>query len=198
MTIIRAIGFLLLFSYAVCPQQRGESTQTDRAKNLTRAQVVISNDKSSVYLCFDEGLRKGSRDADVRWLRIFNNTIWTVRFKAANVGTELKAVRLANGAAVTGLTDKSIIVPQYEVEDRDGRHPENPNWGDVWVANFLPSNTSALFSVPAGYLKNRALFVEYRYEWEFIGSIAQESDAPVHRVYLRVTDLSDLSGHLCR
>jgi len=52
--------------------------------------------------------------------------------------------------------------------------------------------------VPKSYLKDSALFLEYKYEWEFTGTVADESYAPVHRVYLPIADPDDISSGICQ
>jgi hypothetical protein len=196
--ITRSFFLLLLLSHAGFPQLA--LSQVSTRTPLTRKQVVIRSDKPSVYLCVDGGPRQGKagEDGDVLWLRIVNNTIWTIRFKATRGGTEVRPLKLSNGTIVSGLTKKSAVDPHYQVEDaRSGHRREGPSLGDVGTVNFLPSDISALFSVPDRYLKEGALFVEYKYEWEFIGTVAEESNSPVHRIYLRVGDLSELSAYRC-
>jgi hypothetical protein len=51
--------------------------------------------------------------------------------------------------------------------------------------------------VPKRYLKNSALFLEYKYEWEFTGIVGDESYAPVHRVYLTIADPEHISSGEC-
>jgi len=75
-------------------------------------------------------------------------------------------------------------------------------WGQAGVTtgtvSFLPAGTSARFSVPKSYLKDSALFLEYKYEWEFTGTVADESYAPVHRVYLPIADPENISSGVCQ
>jgi hypothetical protein len=193
--------WMFLLSLLLCPGlPQFALSQVSSRTPLTRNKVVIRSDKASVYLCVDNGpgQTKAAKDGDVLWLRIVDNTIWTIRFKAIGGGSEARPLRLSNGAIVAGLTNKSVVVPFYEVDDAmTGQRREAPIWGDVGTLKFLPSDTSALFSVPVRHLKEGSLFVEFNYEWEFIGSVGNESNSPVHRVYLGIADLSKLSGDQC-
>jgi len=86
-----------------------------------------------------------------------------------------------------------------EVEDAQTHARRmGPVWGDTGTVSFLPAGTSARFSVPKSYLKDGALFLEYKYEWEFTGTVADESSAPVHRIYLPIADPDDISSGVCR
>lgn len=169
--------------------------QSKKAKNLTRDDVVIKHDRPSIYLCAE----RSSQNDGVVWLRIANNTIWTIRFHAEKQATRQAPLKLSNGKIIAGLTNQSVAFPRYEFESgaRDAKNG-GPVWSDFGTASWLPSNRSALFSVPVSQFELGMLYLEYKYEWEFTGAIADESHAPVHRVYFDIASLQDLADHRCR
>jgi hypothetical protein len=193
----RMLGFLLSCSSLFCFAESVLS-QTNKAKNLRREDVVIKPNRPSVYLCADGRAGKSEGQRNVLLLRVNNNTIWTIRFGAERQGTLQKLLKLPNGKMIGALTNESTAFPRYEFEsNKIGVKTEGPEWGDFGTPSWLPSNTSASFSVPVDYFKAGRLFLEYKYEWEFTGAVADESHAPVHRVYFDIGDIADLSGHLC-
>jgi hypothetical protein len=181
---------LLCWSAVVFPQAK-------RGSDLTRNDVVILRDKPSVYLCVSK--KKKKQDEDSLWLEMHNNTIWTLRFRAERRGTLEKPLRLSNGQNIAGLDNNSVFFPEYQFKRKKpaDNQQSGPAWGDVETASWLPSNTSAIFSVPRNYFSGGTLYLEYKYEWEFTGAIADESHGPVHTVYLDILDISDPSGHIC-
>jgi hypothetical protein len=190
---------LLLLCFSVLSFAGNGISQTKRAKNLTRDDVVIKPNKASIYICVDRKLWKNKEGgSDLLWLRVHNNTIWTIRFRAERTGTSQKLLKLSNGKITPGLTNHSTAFPRYEFEPKKfGEQLSGPSWGDSGTANWLPTNTSSLFTVPAKYFKVGTLFLEYKYEWEFTGTIADESHGPAHKIYFDIADISDISGHFC-
>lgn len=187
--------FPLSWSPAGWAQTRMKQQVTPRS--LTRKQVVVDEKKPTVYLCVN-GNGSNSKAADVLWFTVFNNTIWTIRFRSSSGESNIKPLKLSNGSLVPGLTKESVFVPHYQVEDaQTNARRMGPGWGDTSTVSFLPSGTSARFSVPKSYLKDSALFLEYKYEWEFTGTVADESYAPVHRAYLPIADPEDISSGVC-
>jgi hypothetical protein len=169
--------------------------QSKKARKLTRRDVVIQHDRPSIYLCAE----KSSQNDNAVWVRVANNTIWTIRFPADKQATQQRLLKLSNGKLIGGLTNQSVAFPRYEFESgaREARKGD-PLWSDFGTASWLPSNTSALFSVPVSQFDWGTLYLEYKYEWEFTGAIADESHAPVHRVYFDIASLQDLATRLCR
>jgi hypothetical protein len=191
---------ILLVGYVLFCFAGGVSSQINDAKKLSRDDIVVRRDRPTVYICVNRKTEKikKEQDTDVVWLRIYNNTIWTIRFRAKEEATAKSVFSLSSGIRVAGLTNESIAFPCYEVEpNKTGAKTQGPVWGDFHNLSFLPSNTSASFSVPINYFKLGALYLQYNYEWEFVGAVANESDAPLHRVYFVVADIKDLSKHLC-
>jgi hypothetical protein len=85
------------------------ATQTDSVRRLLRDDIVIRRNQPTVYLCLD-------RPADgtgLLWLRIANNTIWTLRFSAEKAATKQRPLRLSNGQTIAGLTEESCVSALY-------------------------------------------------------------------------------------
>lgn len=158
----------ICFSVDVC-------SQTRRASNLKRDEAVIRRDRPTVYLCLD---RKTDNDV---WLRIYNNTIWTTRFRGGGKMSTL--LKLPDGTRVAALSNGDIASPEYRFESKQTGGEVDYSWGDIHSAIFLPSDTYALFKVPSGKFNSNLLFLEYAYEWEFTGAAGTESHPPRHRVY---------------
>jgi len=194
------LSLILLLSWSPATWEQTRRAQAMTPVSLTRKQVVVDEKKPSVYLCLNRSNddNKASPNDDVLWFRVFNNTIWTIRFRSNSGQTNIKSLKLSNGKLVPGLTNDSIFVPQYEVEDAQTHARRmGPSWGDTGTVSFLPAGTSAQFSVPKSYLKDSALFLDYKYEWEFTGTVGDESYAPVHRVYLAIVNTEDISSGAC-
>jgi hypothetical protein len=199
MTFNRLLCFACLTFYIICCGKNGFS-QTEQSKRLTINDVTIARDKPTVYLCVDRELMKKKKEAkdDNLWVRVYNNTIWTIKFQAVRPGTPPQLFELPNGKFMTALTNNSIAFPEYQFElKKDAKEFDQPNWGDFGTIDFLPSNISAAFKVPIKYFKAGVLYLEYKYEWEFVGAIGHESHSPSHRVYLHLNDISNLSGEIC-
>jgi hypothetical protein len=173
--------------------------QTSKDTTLTRDEVVIVRNKPSIYLCVDRELLGKNKEANNNlWLRINNNTIWTIRFKGENRGTLQQLIKLPTGTIIAGLSNDSIVSPQYQFESKKvGDELYLPKWGNMPTVNWLPSGTSVLFKVPKKYFNGSYLFIEYNYDWEFRGVLEHESDPPIHRVYFYTNDLLGISGRAC-
>jgi len=194
-----SVSLLLLLSWSPAAWAQTGLKQQVTATSLTRKQVVVDERKPTVYLCVNRSGSKAAHTQDVLWFSVFNNTIWTIRFRSSSGETNSTRLKLSQGKLVPGLTKESVFVPHYQVEDAQ-THARlmGPGWGDTGTVSFLPAGTSARFSVPKSYLKDSALFLEYKYEWEFTGTVADESYAPVHRVYLPIADPDDISSGICQ
>lgn len=151
------------------------SSQTRTASNLRRDQAVIRRDRPTVYLCLD---RKTDNDV---WLKIYDNTIWTIRF--AGGGKSSRLIDLPDGTRVGAFSNGAVASPEYRFESRQTGAEVDYSWGDVHTFAFLPSDNYVLFRVPASKFERNLLFLEYQYEWEFSGAVGSESNPPQHRVY---------------
>jgi hypothetical protein len=195
----RLLCFACLTFYIICCGKNGFS-QTEQSKRLTINDVTIARDKPTIYLCVDRELMKKKKEAkdDNLWVRVYNNTIWAIKFQAVRPGTPPQLFERPNGKFMTALTNESIAFPHYQFQSKvDAKEFNEPAWGDFGTIEFLPSNISSTFEVPAKYFKDGVLYLEYNYEWEFVGAIGHESHSPTHRVYLHLNDISNLSGEIC-
>lgn len=191
--------FVVALSFFVC-LKGNVSAQTVKHIGLTRDDVVLKRDKPTIYMCVDSKLTQDDRYAkeDSVWLRIYNNTIWLIKFNAERIGTSSKLITLANGYKVAALTDGSVSFPHYGLELKDAKGGLTRSlWGDMSTINWLPSNTSTIFKVPNKYFKEGNLYLEFNYEWEITGKIGTESYAPIHRVYFYLADPLNTSGSEC-
>jgi hypothetical protein len=169
--------------------------QTKQNQDLTRNDIVIERDRPTVYICADTNLMKKNKGDDL-WLRINNNTRWTIRFKSDRVGTKPQLYKLPTGKGVAALSKDSVAFPQYEIESKRTRQSDSL-WGDVGTFSWLLSGNSTVFTVPKRYFKDNLLYIEFAYAWEFVETVGRESHAPQHRVYFSVFDSNDLSGSAC-
>jgi len=169
------------------------TSQTKNVKQLAREDIVIHQNRPTVYLCLD----RPDDGKGVIWLRIANNTVWSLRFRAERQGTNQRLLRLSKGKNVAGLTGDSTAFPRYEFETADHRKPEVSPRGDFSTSSWLPPGTSALFAVTVPHSETAKVYLEYKYEWEFTSAIADESYGPVHRVYFDVKELKDFAAKRC-
>src|SRR5207247_621974 len=109
-------------------------SQTKQNRDLTRNDIVIQRDRPTIYICVDANVTKKNGSDDL-WLKLNNNTIWTVRFESDRAGTKPQLHRLANGKSVAALSKDSIAFPRYEIESKDNRQSVSL-WGDVGTFNW--------------------------------------------------------------
>jgi hypothetical protein len=179
----------------------GSIVFAQKKTTLTRADVVIESNKPSIFLCIDNNKNKDKiiTDGSDVWLRIYNNTIWTIKFNAQQIGASTQKLKLSNGSIVRGLSNKTISYPNYEFESiKDNKISDMPQWSDITTANWLLSNNYTVFRVPSKLFENNLLFLGYKYEWELIGAAGQESYSPTHRVYFHLDDSLDISKNYCQ
>ena len=191
--------WLTLSSFCLICFSENTYPQVSEAKNLTRKDVVINPKKTSVYLCIDRNSEPINDKAKSEiLLRLYNNTIWTLRFDADAGGNSKKLLKLNNGTTVAALTKDSTAYPLYEIEPRKPTKKfDKPVWGHVHTANFLPSNTSASFAVPKKYFSENDLYIRFFYEWELNGSGYGESYAPEHRVHFYLDNFPNIGNYFC-
>jgi len=182
-----AVGCLVALLAGMAP------TQTKSARGLSRNDIVIRRNLPTVYLCLDRPVD----GTGVLWLRIANNTIWTIRFRAEKPGTKQRPLRLSTGNIIAGLTHRSTGFPRYVLEVTNEQSSQPQPGSDFGTASWLPSNTSALFAVGDAHSQTGSLYLEYKYEWEFTGAIADESHGPVHRVYFGLNGVNEFAAHGC-
>ncbi len=142
----------------------------------TKPTARIQKDKPTTYITFEHlGFRKpeyvNESDKGV-WLRVHNNSQWSIFFRAHGVSKNRGDVGLF-----------------YEIEST-GKRPCNeipvPYASDHLSSVFeLPSGKSATFSVPREHLADDlAIRVRFYYEWEGEYSISRGDDAQ-HYVLFR-------------
>lgn len=179
-----------------------------RKSRVTSNSVRILKDKPTVYITF---VRFGKREpgdtnetGEGVWLRVHNNTRWSLAFDGAGVFSRNNNV-VALYYGVERVPESRPIVyriipplPQGspfdppQVHTQPSKKPEVDkyincdvppgNWRTIDVVSppiLLPPGKSMIFSVPRETLcKNLMLYIEYNYAWEKWGV-----DEPQHRVY---------------
>lgn len=171
--------FLLLFCLVLGLQIPAQS----RSSVQTRSDIIVNPNLPTVFLSV---VQVKSEDRSEVFLTLVNNTVWAIKFSGAKQGESTKLLELSNGVKVIALENGSVSYPQYQFEPTGNvSNVRKPSWGDLSNPNFLPSGSCTLFSVPSQYLSGGMLYLEYKYEWEIIGSAGQESYSPSHRVYLQ-------------
>ncbi len=196
---IQNILRLAFFSFCLICFLENTYAQVNEAKNLTRNDVVVNPKKTSVYICIDKNSEPINDKAKSEiLLRLYNNTIWTIRFNADAGGTSKELLKLNNGTTVAALTNNSTAYPLYQIKQRKpAKKFDEPAWGHVHTASFLPSNKSASFAVPKKYFSGNDLYVRFFYEWELKGSGYGESYAPEHRVHFYLDNYPNIVNYFC-
>lgn len=138
---------------------------------------------------------------DAVWLRLRNNSRWSIELKAGNIYPSPKTdgYDLQDGRAVSGIADSVEMDIEYDVEAERGYERVETEKGTeyklidvqapyikrlgVSYRVFLPPGRSVILAVKREYLaKHLSVFVQYIYEWE-----TSEKDSafeePRHRVY---------------
>lgn len=171
--------FLLSLCFLLGLQIQAQSKPT----MLARSDITVNPKLPTVFLSVEKSRTETRSEV---WIKLVNNTIWTIRFLGEQPGVSTKLLELSNGTKVMGLQDGSISYPQYQLEPTTTiGNVRKPSWGDLGNPSFLPSNSCTLFKVPSQYVRGGMLYLEYKYEWEIIGSAGQESYSPTHRVHLQ-------------
>lgn len=167
MLVLRAVAAILILE---CVALSGAAQQP--------SEVRIDVNKPTVYLAFDH-----LGPDDLVWLRLRNNSHWSISFRTENPGTTLMPLRLSDGRLVSGLADNLEVTPEYVIENipnGDSRY-----WctsSESWLAPGL----SAIFSLPRVALKPVGrIKINFTYEWEGPGK------EPEHRVDFREFELKN-------
>ena len=150
--MIRVTGYCLVVVLLVCLES---ALPASRSRSDLDMRVVP--DKPTVFISFvrtcpRKPLEEGESDQGI-WLRVHNNTKWSLIFNAA------------------GVPDSSYgdAVVFYRIERTDGEEGRLPIGYQRHVSSViqLPSGQSLLFSLPREHLtKGLAIQVAYNYEWE--------------------------------
>jgi hypothetical protein len=195
-------------------------TQRRKTSIDTRKTVRIDEKKPTIYLEF---VRTGtcryaqsstvlsespcqSNRTDIKvdvfeavWLRIRNNSRWSIELKAGNLYAQFKPFVLQDKRVVSVLPDGFEIDAVYSVEAEQGYERIETEKGteykfidvkapyvapfSVSARVFLPPGRSLIFAVKREHLtKHLKIFPTYKYEWE---TSEKDSgfDEPRHQVY---------------
>jgi hypothetical protein len=212
--------YLMSLFLIVC----GAATATAQRKAPldTRKSVRVDQKKPAIYLEFVKvgtcrhaesftvlsGNPCQSKREDVRvdtfdaaWLRLRNNSRWSIELKAGNIyaSPKTEGYDLQDGRTVAGITDGVEMDIEYDVEAERGYERVETEKGTeykfidvqapyikrlgVSFQVFLPPGRSVIFAVKREYLaKYLSVFVQYVYEWE-TSEKDSAFDEPRHRVY---------------
>ena len=107
--MIKRLFLLTSFCFLLGLQIQGQS----RATMLTRSDITVDPKLPTVFLSVEESKTENRSEV---WIKLVNNTIWTIRFLGEQAGESTKLLELSNGAKVIGLQDGSISHPQYQFE----------------------------------------------------------------------------------
>lgn len=159
---------VLILSPLVYPQQ-SEVVILNTKKNDVR----IDASKPSVYISFE---RYG--EVDSLWLRLHNNSRWTISFHTNEpfYGLINKPLEWSYGRDKFGLLDGIQITPIYFI-DSVLTEEKLSNHSCERSQSFLASGRSVIFKQPRKNLKQfNRLYIGFNYEWEDDGL------EPEHRV----------------
>ena len=123
------------------------------------------------------------------WLRLHNNTPWTIVFPTESlyVGASITAWHLWDGTGVLGLRDDIPVSARYQLEKTRSAaeaqtYEPGPTRIDVWSDSWLPPGRSVLFAVPSEYInEGQYLYLRFNYEWEAVKGVVGDHE-PEHRV----------------
>lgn len=183
----RHLMYLLLLSgliFNLGIMSKAIIAQSKSAKSLTKSDVILDPSRPSIFSCF-ENLTSNPDQSSSIWIRITNNSIWTLQFPAHNGGTSHDVQKLSNGREVAMLAKGAIFYPGYGVVSDSGRRVIKLISIHVGTSSFLPSNSSAIFSISRRELKNGRLYLDFNYEWE-LNTVYQAT--PTHRLYIDLNE----------
>ena len=171
---IVAVAFIIL--WGIFPT----FAQNERLGRI-QENVRIIKDKPTIYISFErlgrrEPLKTGESNQGV-WLRIHNNTNWSITFSAFGVPHSLGDM---------GVYYEIEAEPEISLSDVPiGYRPI-----DVYSTIVLHPKESVGFSVPREHLaKGLGIYVKFNYEWEKRKGYVNIEGEPEHRVYFRYLDL---------
>ena len=162
--------------------------------------VRIDKNNPGVYLTF-ERLGKAVNPLNVRmvepintskskqkgndvWLRLHNNTCWTVQILTFSMylpkrkpdETNIDWIKRAGY-----LENDAEISLNYYVQEKDGRRLFSPF--DSFSISRIPPGVSVIFSVAREALsKERTIFIDFNYHWEVDERGFSRTNEPQHRV----------------
>lgn len=151
---MRVVG---LFALLVCLSAAlGQQSSEDGRRGM-----LVRKDRPSVYVEFERSGRalplfEGEKE-DRIWLRLQNNTKWTIEFCSFSVKEQY-------GSAGVVYEVKRQRSSSFQTE---AKTPQGYSTGDTCTAYHLSSGKSLVFSVPREHLRtNLYLEIEFWPEWE--------------------------------
>lgn len=140
-----------------------------------KTEVRLSRNKPTVYITFEragkrEPLEAGESDEGI-WLRLHNNTRWTITFPAFGVPETLGEVGMFYEVeAIRNIETYRDAPKSGESQRQEQAAQETPvgyRLGHVSSTVQLPPGDSIVFSVPREHLnKGLALHLSFSYEWQ--------------------------------
>jgi hypothetical protein len=205
------ILILLILYGAIGHWSVSPSQERDERKPCTASMgVPLSSKSPTVYISYDHaGNREASaarllengptaaakedrveavRTAKFLWLRIYNNTPWTIAIPTESlyVGTAISPWHLCDGVGVLGLRDGLEVNAYYHVDTVGPERslpPAVPNRIDVIPTSWLPPGRSVIFQVRHEYVSERySIYLSFNYEWETRKGVVRSGE-PEHRTY---------------
>lgn len=176
-------------SRAVCAQ-----SVKVHPRDLTRDMAVLDPKRATVYVC---SVREDPSETTQRsWMRLYNNTVWTLQFFGSNRGEAVEAIRLSNGSEVPALKSGTISYPVVTLwrSGDDDNHSRSLDTG-FHTSTWLPPGSYTTFAVDPRF-GGRSISINYRYEWELSGMLGRESYGPQHSIVFHVPQ-SKGSGNYC-
>ncbi len=125
------------------------------------------------------------------WLRISNNSIWTISFRTYGTytGPSPEMVEVSEGKFTFALPDGAEAGVSYSVRKENGEYL--PSGSHSAILSWLPSGRSVIFSVDRKHLKKgRVVFVDFQYQWEADESYSYNRE-PIHRTQFHSYRLPD-------
>lgn len=179
---LNLILMLMLSAFSVFSQMRengGDVPGQSKAGNPT---VYVE------YVC---------EDSNKVFLRMFNNTIWTLAVESDRLYYKTpKVVKLGNGTGFYAMpNDKEVslnyFVEKFALPSKKVKLPKI-SYPDSVYGNWIAADDSILFSVPLDYLKaDLQIFIYFNYEWE-VTTKGVILPGPQHRISFRGIGLPDL------
>jgi hypothetical protein len=174
--------FGLILNLGIMPE--AIVAQREGAKSLTRSDVILDSSRPSIFSCFDEVTPNLDRSSSI-WVRITNNSIWTLQFPAHERGSSHTVQKLSDGREVAMLLKGAIFHPGYGLISDSGRQVITQISIHLGTVSFLPSNSYAIFSVQRRKSKKGRLYLDFNYEWE-LNTVYQAT--PTHRLYIELNE----------
>lgn len=176
------VAILLIFSASADVAAQGRRT------TKARPEVRLDKTKPPIFISFESaGVREPLRDGESNqgvWLRLNNNTKWTIIFPAFGVPKLYGDAGMYYEIETTPI-DKIVGVPSSEAVET----PIGYRLSHAYSTYYLSPGGSVTFSVPREHLtKHFALRISYSYEWEDRGDVST-GRGPRHFVFFQASSL---------